>query len=158
MAFKDFDIPDYLKDAESFKVTKMSLADRLFVIKYKAVLKDVISGNIAGEEPNQIKLWITGNWDLDSTQLENKADKKGFFPKNIELLVKGFSTIYSGQASDYIAEIKEILKRKAQVDAKVQVVSGGGGIDEKEKKPRVIDTTSKSITMSGKVTSYMRLS
>jgi hypothetical protein len=139
MAFKDFDIPDYLKDAESFKVTKMSLADRLFVIKYKAVLKDVISGNIAGEEPNQIKLWITGNWDLDSTQLENKADKKGFFPKNIELLVKGFSTIYSGQASDYIAEIKEILKRKAQEDAKVQVVSGGGGIDEKEKKPRVIE-------------------
>jgi hypothetical protein len=143
MAFKDFDVPDYLKNAESFSVTSMSLTDRAFVIKYKAKLKDVISGEIKGETAKQFKILITGNWNADSQQLKNKADKKGFFQRNIDLLIKGFSSIYSGQGADYIAQIKETLKRQSEEAAKVQLVNSDnntepGKNNNNNKEPKII--------------------
>ena len=99
-----------------------SLTQRNLVIKYKA------NEDMKGD----IKILITGTWDADVQQLKNKAFKKGFATENIDLLVKGFGHLYSGEAADIFAEIKHGVTRETEAAKIIQATNA-----EDDKKPKI---------------------
>jgi hypothetical protein len=118
---KTFDVPEYLK-REDVGVTEISLSQRTMVFKFK--VNDDMKGDI--------KIVITGTWAIDETQLRKRALKKGFLDKNIDLLVKGFGHIYSGEASDTIAQIRH------GVNKEIEAAKVADALDEDgDKKPKV---------------------
>jgi hypothetical protein len=119
---RTFEVPEYLK-REDIGVTEISLYQRSMVFKYK------VNQDMKGD----IKILITGTWDTDVTQLRNKAFKKGFMDKNIDLLVKGFGHIYSGEAADTISEIKHGVAKEIEAAKINQAIE----VDD-DKKPKVI--------------------
>jgi hypothetical protein len=119
---KTFAVPEYLKRVD-IGVTEISLSQRTMVFKFK--VNDDMKGDI--------KILVTGTWTADETQLRNKAFKKGFLDKNIDLLVKGFGHIYSGEASDAIAQIRQGVNKELEAAKKVSDALN----NEEEKKPKV---------------------
>jgi hypothetical protein len=119
---RTFEVPEYLKRSD-IGVTEISLTQRSMVFKYK--VNDDMKGDI--------KLIITGTWATDENQLRNKALKKGFIDKNIDLLVKGFGHIYSGEAADTIAEIKHGVAREKEASRVAEATVDS----ENDKKPKV---------------------
>ena len=114
-------MPEYLK-REDVGVTEISLSQRTMVFKFK--VNDDMKGDI--------KIVITGTWAIDETQLRKRALKKGFLDKNIDLLVKGFGHIYSGEASDTIAQIRH------GVNKEIEAAKVADALDEDgDKKPKV---------------------
>ena len=119
---KDFKIPEYLK-RDDLAVKAISLSQRNLIIRY----------NVSADMKGEIKILITGKWEADVQQLKNKAVKKGFAAENIDLLVKGFGHIYSGEAADTIAQIKDWARREAEAEK----VAQAAGAQDGKKKPKV---------------------
>jgi hypothetical protein len=118
---KTFDVPEYLK-REDIGVTEISLSQRTMVFEFK--VNDDMKGDI--------KILITGTWAIDETQLRKRALKKGFLDKNIDLLVKGFGHIYSGDASDTISQIRHGVNRELEAAKVAHVLD-----EDSDKKPKV---------------------
>jgi hypothetical protein len=119
---KTFQVPDYLQ-TPGIGVTDIFLDQRCLIFKYKA------SENMKGD----IRVLLTGKWDTDLYQLKDRAARKGFSAENIELLVKGFGHIYSGEAADNIAQIRDWAIEETESKKVVKAAN-----TDEEKKPRVI--------------------
>jgi hypothetical protein len=118
---KEFQVPEYLKTS-NLAVTNIILEQRNLFIRYK------VSAKMKGD----IRILITGTWETDIYQLKDRAAKKGFSGESIELLVKGFTHIYS-DAADIVAEIKAGVAKEAQAEKLNQAAKS-----EEDKKPKVI--------------------
>jgi hypothetical protein len=118
-------VPDYLK-VENIGMRSIVLEQRNLIWRYH------VSDNMKGD----IKVLITGDWKLDSFQLSDRAQRKGFDGDKIELIIKAFNHIYSVEAVDKIAEVRAWVKKAVEAEKNLSASTNednNGG-----KKPKVI--------------------
>jgi hypothetical protein len=119
---KSFEVPEYLQRS-GIGITGITLEQRILIIHY----------NASKELKGQIKILVTGIWNADSQQIRNKLTNRGFVSENVDQVIKAVGNIYSGEGADFIASLREKVKRETEAE-KLELADDS----EIKKKPHVV--------------------